>query len=400
MSLQTPTTSEINSNIISSLQASLNQTIPLLPKSFLRVIAKVFAGVFIILYKYGGFIFQQMFVSSASDQETTVNGKVLTPLTEWGLLVGVGSPTAATQAELLIDITVENQVGSLPAGSQLLGLTNGVTYITLAAVTLDAATVQATVRAVSDQSGGDGSGAIGNLDPGATLSFANPLANVARETTVDSQTVTGANAETTDAYRQRVLDKFQKRPQGGAYADYQQWATEVEGIINAYPYTSEDPGQVDVYNEATVASSGNPDGIPTPAQLTAVEESIELDENGLATRRPAGALVNVHPITRTGFDAQVLGIVADDVAQVQADLTAAITEFFTNAEPFICGLSKPPRKDRITRSALIGLAEDIVTAANGRFSTATFAVNGVGGSLEEYVLQEGEKAKAVDITFV
>ena len=122
-------------------------------------------------------------------------------------------------------------------------------------------------RAVSDQSNSGGRGSIGNLDAGSIISFANPLGSVQRDAVVVSQVVTGANGETWDAYRQRVLDRFQKRPQGGAAADYELWGEEPPGIIAVYPYRSDCPGQVDVYVEATADSSGNADGIPTAAQL-------------------------------------------------------------------------------------------------------------------------------------
>lgn len=399
MSLTTPTTKDVSDNIIAQLESSLNQTIPLLPKSFMRVLSKALAAVFIILYKYGGFIFLQVFVQTASAKETLINGKTVIPLVEWGRLIGIGDPIAATQAELLIDITVTNQVGSLPSGSQLINADNGVTYITIGAVLLDAAIVQATIRAVSDQAGGGGAGAIGNLDPGAIVSFANSLANVARDAVVDSQTVTGADAESTDAYRQRIIDRFQKLPQGGAYADYELWGEEAAGIINIYPYTSDDPGQVDVYVEADTAI--DPDGIPTGAQLQAVLDLIDFDENGLASRRPANALANTLAITRTGFDAEVSDLVVDNLAAVQADIQAAVTEFFLNAAPFIDGLTIPPRKDRITRAGLIGLVEDIVTAANGTFTTVTFVETTLSGNLEIYILQQGEKAKlATPVVFI
>lgn len=393
MSVTTPTTQQISDNIIAQLEASLSQTIPLLPKAFLRVLSKALAGVFILLYKYAGFMFLQMFVRTASYAETEINGVLVNPLLEWGRLIGVGDPVAATQAELLIDVTVENQTGSLPAGSQLVGPGNGVTYITLASVLLNAATVQVTIRASSDQQGGGGAGVIGNLDPGDTVSFANPLANVARNATVDSQTVTGADAEAWEVYRQRVIDRFQKQPQGGAYADYELWGEEAAGIVNVYPYTGDNPGQVDVYVEATVASSGDPDGIPTAAQLQAVLDLINYNSGGLATRRPADALVNAIAITRVGFDVTVDGLAVDSLADVQDQITAALTEYFLAAEPYIDGLSIPPRRDRITQSAVIGLVEDIVTANNGTFTTATFDEAGLGGSLDLYVLQQGEKAK-------
>jgi len=398
MSLTTPTTQDINNNIIAQLEASFGQTIPLLPKAFNRVLAKALAGVFILLYKYAGFMFLQIFVRTASTQPTEVNGKIITPLVELGRLVGAGDPGAATQAELLIDITVENPTGTLPSGTQLVNSSNGVTYITLAAVTLVGSTVQATVRAVADQQGGGGAGTIGNLDPGAIVSFANPLANVAQDATVNTQTVTGADGEDLDVvYRQRVLDRFQKRPQGGAYADYQQWAKEVVGIVNAYPYTSPTPGQVDVYCEATVASSGSADGTPTGAQLVAVAEAIELDSSGLATRRPAGATVNVVAITRTAFDADVAGLSVSDPATVMADIEAALTDFFLERAPFITGLSVLPRLDRIAATGAAGIVDDIVNAAGGTFTGLTLTTG--GGPVTVYTLGNGEKAKLGTVTY-
>lgn len=397
MSLTTPTTKDISDNIIAQLEASLNQTIPLLPKSFLRVLAKALAGVFVLLYKYGGFMFLQVFVRTASANETTVNGQVVTPLIEWGRLIGVGDPVPATNAELLIDVVVENQTGTLASGTQLVNTDNGVTYITIGAVALTAPTVQATIRAVSDQAGGGGAGAIGNLDPGSVVSFANPLANVNRNATVNTQVVTGANAEATEVYRQRVIDRFQKRPQGGAYADYELWGEEVAGILNVYPYTSDCPGQVDVYVEATPESSGDPDGIPTNAQLQAVLDSIEMGENGRATRRPANALANSFPITRTGFEVRVTGLLVDDLAEVQASITQAVEEYFIDREPFIDGLSVLPRRDRITRSGIGGVVDDIVSASGGIFSSVILSQSSV--NMEVYSLGIGEKSKAATVAF-
>lgn len=398
MSLQTPTTKDISNNIIAQLETSLNQTIPLLPKSFTRVLAKAMAAVFVLLYKYGGFIFLQVFVQTASDADTEINGVTVNPLVQWGRLIGVGDPTSATSAQLLIDIDVETQTGVLDSGTQLINTDNGVTYVTVASVALNAAVVQATILAVSDQADGGGAGVIGNLEPGAIVSFANPLPNVARNATVDSQVVTGANGESTEVYRQRVIDRFQKTPQGGAYADYEQWGEEVAGIVNVYPYTSDCPGQVDVYVEATVASSGDPDGIPTNAQLQAVLDSIELDENGLASRRPANALANSFPISRVPFEVQVAGLIVDNLSEVQGSITTAVEEYFLGREPYIPGLSIPPRKDRVTATAVGSVVDDIVSASGGIFGSVTISQSGV--SLAVYTLGIGEKAKASAVTFV
>lgn len=397
MSLTVPTTQEVADNIVAQVEAALSQTIPLLPKAFTRVLAKALAGVFILLYKYAGFIFLQMFVAYATAEETIINGKRVRPLVEWGRMIGVGDPIAATQAELVVTVTVQNQTGSLDAGAQLVYPATGVVYATKSAVELNAATVEVTIRAVSDPDGGEGLGSVGNLETGDILEFANPLPNVARTAVVASQAVTGADAETTDAYRARVLRRFQRKPQGGAYADYQLWAEEVPGIVNAYPYTG-DPGEVDVYVEATEASSGSEDGIPTSPQLDAVAASIELDENGLASRRSANAYVNVLPISREAFDVVVTGLDAEDLPAAEAALEEAIDEYLRSLEPFIVGLSVLPRRDRVTLAGVSGVAHDAASAEGATFTTIQLEQSAT--PITAYTLGDGEKAKLGTITFV
>lgn len=398
MSLETPTTAEIDAAIIAQLQATLNQSVPLLPKAFLRVLSRVLAGVFILLYKYAGFIFLQMFVRTATIDETDINGVSISPLTAWGRLIGVGDLASATRAELEIEIIVNNQVGTLPSQTQLVGALNGVTYHTIGAVALSSATVNVNVRAVSDQAGGDGSGAIGNLDVGDEMSFANPLANVERTTTVVTVVTTGADAEATEVYRQRVLARFQQRPQGGAYADYKQWAEEPAGILEAFPYTSVDPGQVDIYIEATVESSGDPDGFPTAAQLQEALDATIFDPSGVPNRRPANALSNTFSITREEFNVEITGLAVDNPGQTQQDITDALTEYFLDRGPFIVGLTIPPRKDRITSSAVVGIVDDIVSAVNGIFTSAE--IDQGGPPIDLFELGVGEKAKVGIVSFV
>lgn len=389
MALTTPTTAQVAANLIAQLEAALSQTIPLLPKAFSRVLAKTLSGVFIVLYKYAGFSLLQQFVSTASFEETNVNGTLIRPLVEWGRLVDVGDPLPATQAELTINITVLNQTGSLPGGSQLLYAPTGVVYQTTAAVPLNAATVTATIRAASDQNGGDGSGAQGNLEAGTVLQFASPLPQVATNATVTAITVSGAEAETEDSYRARVLRRYQRRPQGGAYADYQGWGTEVAGIRNVFPYTGA-PGQVDVYVETVTG----PDGIPNSGDLEAVLESIEFDPEespsptGLANRRPANAAINVLPITRTAFDVAVTGL--STTAVVDA-LEQGLDEFLRSREPFIVGLSTLPRLDRITQGAVAGVIQEIAEA-NGA-SVASVTLTRASITIAEYTLARGELAK-------
>jgi uncharacterized phage protein gp47/JayE len=399
MSLVTPTTQQIATNITAQLEAALSQAIPLLPKAFSRVLAKVLAGVYVTLWKYAGFSLLQQFVTTATLEETVVNGKLIRPLEEWGLLIGVGKQLASTQAELEIEVTVLTQTGSLPGGSQLLYAATGVVYQTVAAIPLDTATVTAVARATSDQRPGDGSGTIGNLEVGQVLQFASPLPNVATNAPVTGVSVVGADAELEEIYRARVLRRFQRRPQGGAYADYQSWGGAVAGIRNVFPYTGL-PGEVDIYVEAV----GGDDGIPDGSQLAAVLDAINFDPDeapsptGLANRRPANAAVNVLPITRTAFDVDMAGFSASDDPTTVAAIELGLDEFLRAREPFIVGLSTLPRLDRITQGAVAGVVNE-VAEANGASVAAVTLRRGATVVLQ-YTLAHGELSKLGTLTQV
>lgn len=402
MSLDTTTTLEIRDQIVSQLEQSLNQNIPLLPKAFNRVLSRVLGAVFILCWKYAGSIYLNMFIRTASDRPTTINGVVVTPLTELCRQVGAGDPVAAVQAEFLVTVDVDIQSGTVLSGTALLNDANGVTYLSIGDTALDAPTVNMRIRAARDQTGGNGAGAIGNLDIGAVVSFVSTPANVQQNTVVNSQEVTGADAETSSAYRQRGEDRYAKRPQGGSYADYEVWGEEAAGIINVYPYTggtkpTSGPGQVDLYSEATVASSGSADGIPTTAQLTAVKTSVEYGTDGLLSRRPVGAYINSYPITRTEFDVTVSGLTGDNLTQVMTDIDTAVGEYFAAREPFIPGLSVGARKDRVTQSGVAGICDDIASAAGAVFSEVLVYEGAVLVTVRS--LAEGEKTKLGTVSY-
>lgn len=393
----TPTTAEVAANLRAQLQAALAQTIPFLPKAALDVMAKVLAGVFILLWKYAGFIFLQLFVPSASTQEVTVNGRTLIPLVEWGRLFGLGDPLDPTRAVLEIAIPVTNQTGSLPGAGQLIHQSSGVLYTVISAVPLNASTVSARVRASSDQTGGDGSGTIGNRQVGEALSFASPLPNVARDVTVSAVVVTAEDGETWENYRRRILEFASARPQGGAHADYRFWARQVPGIVAAYPYAG-DPGQVDLYVEASAASSGSEDGIPTDDQVDAVENAILYDPvTQVPNRKPVTAGVNVLKITRAEIDLDVTDLTVDNEAETMGQIEDAVDEHLRGLEPFIVGLSRLPRNDRALVSDLGGVVSDVVRANGGTFGVVTMQVN--GDTLTAYTLQHGERAKLGELTF-
>ena len=402
MSLPNISTQQIDQDTISALEASFGQSIPVFPKAFLRVISKVFAGQWTILYKYCGWQFLQLFVQTASAQPTTILGTPINPLGFWGGLVGVSNPNGnpATAAEMVIAVNVINvdPTKSLSAGKLLICSKNNVTYQVAFDVPLGASTINATITAVGDQSGGDGSGTIGNLSPGDEVDFANPSAGYSRATTVSSITVTATDAEDPEALRARILSRFQKTPQGGAYADYDVWGSGVSGIVNVYPYTGS-PGEVDIFVEADVASSGSQDGIPTSAQLAAVLAAINSDgttiSSGLPNRRPVNAIPNVNPISRIGYDVAIHGFAIQDSSRqvaCQADIRLALQGYFWSREPYIEGLSTLPDKSLVSATGVAGTVQDVLDAYGATASTVILSQFGAQVQLNQ-LTEYGQKAK-------
>lgn len=391
MALSVPSTQTVSDQIIAAIESEIGKSISLLPKSFTRVLSKALAGLWTITYKYTAWSHLQKYVAYASFNETEVNGRKLRPLVEWGRLVGVGDPVAATNAQLTVSFGVINTDSStLPAGSQLVHPSSGVIYITMSDVSLDADPETVNVLAASDTDNGGGAGVIGNRNVGDVLQWANPIAQLNTVgATVTGSTVTAADAESEDAYRARVVDRFAGRAEGGAYSDYAIWATEVNGIINAYVYTGDEPGSVEVYIEADEASS-NEDGIPTDAQKAAVEASIEQTSGGLASRRPVSAYVTVRKISRQGYDVTVNGLSTEDDA-TKAAIDQALDDYFRGREPFILGLSKLPRLDRVTVAAVSGVVDETAAAFGATVTSATLALS--GGAITADTLGEGQKAK-------
>lgn len=389
MALAVPSTQQIADNIVSQIEGSIQQTIPLLPKAFTRVLAKALAGVFVLLYRYAGWMFLQIFVAHASFEETIVGGRRIRPLVEWGRLVGEADPFPATRAELMVSVPVTTQTGSLSARAQLLRSETGVIYEVVAAVPLNAATVTVKIRAVSDLEGNDGAGTVGNLEAGAKLTFANPRPNVGTEVTVLSTAVLGGEAEGAEAYRARVLKRFRRKPKGGAPAHFVEWGETADGAIAIYPYKGA-PGEVDLFVEA----NGNVDGIPTSPQLDAVKVAVEGEENGLASRRPAGTFVNVLPIRRTGFTVVVYALEPNTPAML-ALLEQGLDEYFRSREPFILGITSLPRTDRITDAAVSGVVDTIVNAAGGSVARIELREGVIPFTVRE--LRKGEKSKLAQL---
>jgi uncharacterized phage protein gp47/JayE len=369
VALQTPTISEISANIIADIEAEYNQTIPLLQKAVFRIWAFISAGVFIILYKFGVDAFNNRFVQTANEEFLQLLGEqvgvVRTPAQFW-----IGT----------VDATVTQTGGVIQAGTQMVNNNTGVVYSVTTSEAID--TTPTETLNVESLTSGDAA----NLVVGDTLDFVRKQAGLNQTVTVASVAQEGADEEPTDQYRQRVLDRYQKQPQGGALADYELWAEETANVINAYPYASTVAGGVDVYIEV----DNQTDGIPTQSQLDATLENINFDpETGRATRRPVTAEVETFAITRTTFTVEVTGL-NPDTQDIRDQIDAAVSDLFLTKEPFIQGLSVE-RNDTITDAETTSVVQTIA-ASNGAVISDVATKEG-GLAFDIRTMGKGEKAK-------
>lgn len=367
--MATPTTQDIYDNLIAQLEANIGQTIPFLPKSFNRVICKALAAVFIIVYKYAGYNALQQFVRYASYQPTTINGVTFTPLIEWGRLIGVGDPIAATYAEFDVDlpVTLSSGSGSIAEGTLFRADENGATYQAVATVGFDSldTVAEVRVRAVNV------AGSAGNVTAGSAVKLAQPTTGLDPNGTRGVERVTGQDREAEEDYRRRVIDRFSKRPQGGSLVDYRIWGEEAGGV-RCYPYKSTTlEGQIVTY----VRSLTDPNGVPTTPQISAVlayQFSSSGSPTGINDRKPVNANTVATASTSQAYEVNVQGLTGTtNQAEAEAAIISAVEEYFNSLEPYIIGLDVGPRTDRVSYFGVVGIVQEVVALYSGSFTGLT-----------------------------
>jgi uncharacterized phage protein gp47/JayE len=404
MAFQIPTTQELIDQFLANLEASLGQTSPINEKAFLRVISAAEGIVFTSLYKYAAYQVKQMLAITAFGTGLDLIGA------EYGITRKAAEATVLTATLPGVDTTI------IPQTVDFIGDANGVRYFLDSSYTIGVPTPGVAEMTMTAET----LGVVGNLQAGDTLSIGTQVAGaetVATVAVITGQTTailnTGAEEETDEAYRIRILDEIRAVCGGGNAADYRKWAQEVAGVARAYPYAGKpvelliesSPPDRTVYIEADTTI--DPDGIAPQSLLDEVRDTITTDPvTGLA-RQPLGLTDDtlfIESISRTQFYVSVITLsVPDDlVAKAKAEIEDAVTAYFLRIKPFVDGLdSLIDRNDKITDTTVSNVVQDVLSANGG---TANGVIFGLfqGDSLPEYQLSPGELAKLASggITYV
>ena len=398
MAYTNKTTDEIYSLLITSFEEKFNTSVKLLPKSFIAILCKILAGVYITLFKLCGWFYLQLFPDTAAWEETTVQGEKIRPLVKLGNLFGVTEPESGKAWSGVVRVQVAAEGKTLAQGTQLKSDFSGLIYCLSDTVRTQGETMDLNAYCAK-------SGEAGNLTAGQILKFVNPLAAVKSDAEVVSVAQLGTDDETEEHYRARVVSRYSMSPQGGALSDYRLWAFDVSGVLQTYPYNnSEHPGAVLLY--VAGVSDIYPDRIPDRDLCVQVGKACTYDpETGKATRKPLTAVLDptkdetyqyVVPVGVKKIDVKVSGLKNVSAADFGSDFKKAVSEYFLSREPYIRGLSDDNnRVDAVLRNSVAAVANSIAVSYKADFGTVEMVVD--GADVADYTLAAGELAALGDL---
>lgn len=351
-----PTIATIRDQIIADIEGKIGQTVPSLPKAFFRVLATALAGVLALMYRFGAWVYDQIFVSTADAEALVRRGA------EYGL-----TRNPAQAAILTATVTGANDTIT-QAG--WLWQSGGIVYEQQADVAIVAGTAIITVECLT-------AGDAGNMANGAIISLVTPQTGVDNDATIASTTTTGEDEEDLEVFRSRIAFRQKNHPQGGAIPDYINWSLEVPGIVKAFAYNTS-PGIVTVY--PLIALTGT--RIPDAAKLAEVDTYLENEY-----RKPLCATVITAAMTERIISTTVTSLTPDNAA-LRTAIETAWTEHLLGRFPKQYADEVQPT-NVISLSGL--LAEAMGAGAQG--IVATMEIDGTPGTIQQYTLIDSEIVK-------
>lgn len=288
MAFARPTLSDLVTQIQQDFVSRLDLSGPLLRRSVEYVLARVIAGATHMVYGFLAYIANQLFPQSADIFYLLLLGNLRNVPQE-----------AATFARGTTTVTGTN--GTVIPATTVLTRADGAQYTVDTSVTISGGSVTASLTAAV-------AGVVGNCDIGTvlTLSIAGADSN-----SIILGMSDGADPETTDAYRSRVVAAWQNPPQGGNETDYEAWARQVPGVTRVWVRPQGlGAGTVVIY-------------VPSSGQVASVQAVLDSPDTA-----PVGAAVTVIATTNdaTNFTIHL----SPDTTATRTEITAELTDFFSN----------------------------------------------------------------------
>lgn len=246
-------------------------------------------------------------------------------LESWAALRNV-TRIAASAASLTATFTGANGLAILAGGT--VTRQDGRAYTITVGATTSAGAATVTIADTTP-------GAAGNCVVGTPLTLGSAPAGINAAGVAASSVTVGTDAETDDALRTRMLAVYAAPPQGGALADYVQWALAVPGVTRAWVTSAGNgAGTVVVYTMFDIteaAFGGFPQGTGGGATAETRTTPATGDQlavaNAIFPLRPVTALVSSMAPTASPVNFRIIDVLPATSA-MQASITAALAAVF------------------------------------------------------------------------
>jgi uncharacterized phage protein gp47/JayE len=224
MPWNTPTLREVRSLVRDSVHGSLPGSDATIPNSVLRVMSDNQGALCFLTLEYIDWLALQLLPDTAETEWLDRHGNI------W--LVNADGTTGRKQATMATGtVTATGINGSIVPAGALMGTGQNATYqVTSQVVISSGPTIIPATSLVP--------GIVGNLQSEDTLAFLSPPPGVDGTLTVITMDG-GADTETDDELRTRILRRIQQPPMGGDATDYEQWALAVPGVTRAWSSPNE-----------------------------------------------------------------------------------------------------------------------------------------------------------------
>jgi len=296
-----PTLTELNGQALQDIQsAQIGGVDGLLQKAVLRVLARAQSGLAYEHYGYQDWIARMAVPWTARDEF----------LEGWAALKGV-TRKAASYAALTATFTGTPGV-TMPSGTTV-ATANSLSFSTTADATVGS-TGSVTVPIAATTAG-----SASNLAVGTAMTLSGAITGINSSGAVASSVTAGADQETDDAFRTRMLQVYAAPPQGGAQDDYVTWVEDVAGVTRAWCNPNgAGVGTAVVYfmmDDVRASQSGFPQGTNGVASAESRDTAATGDQLTVAD-----AIYPLRPVTALVY---ACAPVANPISFVIADLSPA-----------------------------------------------------------------------------
>lgn len=299
MPLSRPSLQTIYNRMKADMESRLTGDVKIARFSMLGILIAVFAGSIHLCYGVLVWLANQLFPDTAE-------ADYLDRQAAWRGLTRKAASFAAGQ------ITVTGTNGTNIPANTLYQDSNGSQYYVIAGGSISGFSVVLNVEAVV-------AGVSGNTSD-LTLTIVNPIAGVDDIASITTPITVGANEETDDELRLRLLQFIQQPPAGGREGDYISWATEIPGVSRAWAFDSTPSA-----GSVTVAVAGPTNAPVDSGTLSDVQSNID-------SKRPLGVNATAVNVSPALFEYNIS--ITPNTPDIQSAITASLTDILAeNTNP-------------------------------------------------------------------